>query len=199
MCTNPGALDSWSARLWLHPTPEWEVQFSTGHLEEPEELEPGNVQRSTFSVSWLRERPGGFTAVMGGYGRNDKDIGDGDAYLFEATHAFRSSAVYGRLEFTDVELHALLGEDEGSAPQSPFARVAAFTLGFVRDVGRPRGFAIGVGADVTVYGVPDELESAYGNGPVSFHVFLRLRPPVSAMGRMWNMRMTRPMKPGHAM
>jgi hypothetical protein len=195
---DPGALDSWSTRLWFRPAREWEVQLSTGHLVEPEELEPGNVQRSTVSVSWLRERPGGFTAALGAYGVNDKDVGTGDAYLFEATHAFHSNTVYGRLEFTDVESHALL-DDHDVEPASPFARVAAFSLGYVRELAKPRGFDLGVGADLTVYGVPRELEPEYGSSPVSFHVFMRLRPPTPAMGRMWNMRMTRPMDPRHTM
>src|SRR5204862_4453120 len=47
-----GPLDSVSGRVWFRPAPAWEVQVSTGHLVDPEELEPGNVQRTTASVSW---------------------------------------------------------------------------------------------------------------------------------------------------
>ena len=49
-------------------------------------------------------------------------------------------------------------------------------------------------ADATFYRVPDRLvfsnqSTLYGSHPVSFHVFLRVRPRTSAMGLMWNMLM----------
>ena len=56
-----------------------------------------------------------------------------------------------------------------------------------------RGFEGGIGADVSVYGVPSALRPMYSSHPVSFHVFFRLKPPAGAMGRMWNMRMAQPM------
>jgi hypothetical protein len=39
--------------------------------------------------------------------------------------------------------------------------------------------------------VPEALRDSYGDHPISFRVFLRIRPPASSMGRMWNMRMGR--------
>jgi hypothetical protein len=68
----------------------------------------------------------------------------------------------------------------------------------VRDVWSPHRFEAGIGADVTIYRVPDSLASAYSARPVSVHVFVRVRPPAGAMGRMWNMRMAQP-PTGHAM
>jgi hypothetical protein len=41
-----------------------------------------------------------------------------------------------------------------------------------------------------VYGVPEVLRATHGSHPVSFHLFLRVRAPASAMGRMWDMTMT---------
>ena len=41
------------------------------------------------------------------------------------------------------------------------------------------------------------MKFTHGSSPKSFHLFVRLRPPASAMGRMWNMTMTQPMR-GHA-
>jgi len=81
-------------------------------------------------------------------------------------------------------------EAEGAAT---FATVAAVTVGGVRDLVRTRRLDLALGADLTAYRVPEALRPAYGSHPVSFHVFLRLRPAASAMGRMWNMTMTRPM------
>src|SRR6185503_4094560 len=50
-----GRLDSFSGRVWFKPNAEWEFQASSGHLTEPEELEPGqDVTRTTLSGSWTR-------------------------------------------------------------------------------------------------------------------------------------------------
>jgi len=75
--------------------------------------------------------------------------------------------------------------------------VSAFTVGGVRDFLRAGGFDFGAGADVVFYQVPPLLVRTHGS-PVSYHVFFRLRPPESSMGRMWNMTMTQPMR-GHSM
>jgi hypothetical protein len=55
-------------------------------------------------------------------------------------------------------------------------RIAAFTFGGVRDVVQDKNWQIGLGADVTFYSKPAALDPVYGNNPVSFHVFVRLRP-----------------------
>src|SRR5437588_1286398 len=47
-----GRIDSWSARVTFDPTPNVTAQISTGHLTHPEELEPGNIQRTTASVAY---------------------------------------------------------------------------------------------------------------------------------------------------
>jgi hypothetical protein len=67
--------------------------------------------------------------------------------------------------------------------------VYAFTIGGVRDLLERAGLDYGLGGDVTVYGAPESLTSAYSAHPVSFHVFFRVRPSAGTMGRMWNMRM----------
>jgi hypothetical protein len=176
---DPGALDSWSARVWYEPSSEWQFQFSHGFLKQPEELEPGDIRRTTGSAAWLKRRPNGFSAMTVAVGRNDTDHGAFHAFLAEATERRGDNSFYGRLE---------IGEKE-TAPDA----VTALTLGAVRDVARWRGFEIGVGGDVTGYVVPDALRPSYGSHPVSFHAFLRVRPPAGHMGRMWNMRMSKPM------
>jgi hypothetical protein len=69
-----GAPDSWSARVWLRPTPGWLIQASHGFLEEPEALEPGDQRRTNVSASWSRHRAAGFTAITGAFGRNRRQI-----------------------------------------------------------------------------------------------------------------------------
>lgn len=49
-----GKLDSWSARLAFLPTKNWSMQYSQGHLVDPEFLDPGNLVRRTASISHNR-------------------------------------------------------------------------------------------------------------------------------------------------
>ena len=194
-----GPLDSFSGRLWFNPNSEWTLQASSGRLKDPEQLEPGNIVRSTASISWTRKNGPGISSVTAAYGRNDKDHGAQNALLVEAARKAGRNSLYGRFEAVQVET-ALL--QTGTIIEGPEAElrspVLAFTFGGVRDFMQWRGFEGGIGADVTFYGVPAALQPMYSAGPVSFHVFFRLRPPAGAMGRMWNMRMSQPMT-GHAM
>ena len=55
---------------------------------------------------------------------------------------------------------------------------------------RRAGWDLAAGADVTGYAFPQILAPLYGERPLSFHVFVRLRPP-APMGRMMDVTMTR--------
>ena len=46
-----GAIDSWSARLSVFPSRNWMAQASVGRIAHPEQLEPGDVIRSTASAT----------------------------------------------------------------------------------------------------------------------------------------------------
>jgi hypothetical protein len=212
-----GGLDSVSGRVWFRPTDRWEFQVSTGHLKHPEELEPGNIQRTTTSGSWFMRNGDDYTAVTVAYGVNASDHGRRHALLGEATKHFGLNSLYARTEVLQVETALLqsccasvplggvisipcappcLGADVGADPNRRDV-VGAFTFGGVRDVLRRGGFEGGFGGAVTLYAVPDVLKPTHGDHPVSFQLFFRLRPPATeGMGRMWNMRMSEPMA-GH--
>jgi len=208
-----GPLDSVSGRVWFRPNDAWEFQASTGFLRHPEELEPGNLVRTTFSGSWFKRRETDFTAITAGYGVNQKDAGNHSGFFTEATWHTGMNSVYGRFEAQQPEISLLLTDAiiDTAETRALHGTVLALTVGGVRDFLRTRGFELGVGGDVTFYGVPDVLQTGrgfcgttscvlgvgYGSRPVSFHVFFRLRPP-APMGRMWNMRMSQPML-GHDM
>jgi hypothetical protein len=195
-----GRLDSMSARLWFRPNDEWELQASTGHLVDPEELEPGqNILRSTASAAWTRKNGSAFSAVTLGVGRNDTDHGARHAVFIEGAHHSDANTVYGRFEALQVETALLQsGAVVDGAAADIKDPVFALTIGGVRDVLAWSGFEGGIGADVTFFGVPSSLQSQYSAHPVSFHIFFRLRPPAGPMGRMWNMRMSQPLA-GHPM
>ena len=190
-----GALDSFAGRVWFAPTTDWEFQVSSARLTHPEELEPGDVTRTTASAAWLKRNGGDFSAVTAGFGVNATAAVDRHALFAEGTKHTGRNSVFGRFELVDVETGVLLND---AVPSGDAAHdkntVGALTLGGVRDILRTRGFEGGVGAGVTFYAVPDPLNATHGDHPVSFQIFFRLRPPAGVMGRMFNMRMSQPMK-----
>lgn len=193
-----GKLDSWSGRIWFTPTPNWTMQFSHGHLKQPEALEPGDLNRTTASISHNRSWEDGHWATSLIWGRNSEEHGDSNAYLLESTVNFLDkNYLFTRLEHGDKV--GLLQEnifgrpglvsartieerdlpetgDAADALQDRWFRVSAFTFGGVRDIVTSSRLRLGIGADVVFYRVPDDLKFIYGSSPKSFHLFLRIRP-----------------------
>jgi len=184
-----GRLDSFSGRLWYRPARSWELQISSGRLTDPETLEPGNIVRTTVSGSWLKSAGSDYEALTVAYGQNDKTDGTQHSFLAEATKHLGRGSAFMRVEIHDVESSALAPTDE------ILSRMAAVSMGGTWDVLRRAGYEGAVGASVTFYRTPTVLKPSYGPDPVSAQIFFRLRPPAGSMGRMWNMRMSQPMKP----
>jgi len=194
------SLNSVSGRVWYRPSKNWEVQVSTGHLTNPEQLEPGNLQRTTASASWLTQTGTDFDAITVGYGWNASNDDNRHGAFFEGTRHVGKNAVFGRVEVLQVPTNLLLTDQvpttEAEAAQT--STLGALTLGGARDLVNWHGFEGSLGAAVAFYAVPNSLRPAYSSHPVSFQVYLLVRPPLSKMGRMWNRRMTQVMS-GHAM
>jgi len=167
------ALDSYSGRVSIAPAPNWTAQYSIGRLEHPEALEPGSQWRQTASAEYNRPLGDGewVTALL--WGRVHK-IATGtnlNSYLLESTLNFRER----NYAFTRVEL---VDKDElfPQAVTHPAYRIGAYTFGGTRDLIHDRAWQLGLGADVTFYSMPAALNATYGERPVSFQVFLRMRP-----------------------
>jgi hypothetical protein len=195
---DPGPLDSWSVRGWYRPTERWSFQLSHGFLSNPEETDPGDLRRTTASASWTARRSGGWTAFTAAWGRNNEPGRDFNAWLLEGTHAAGAAAFYGRVERVDREtdvlrfgVHEFVGDSKAHVPEGVGGvdPVSAFTAGGTYTFARPRGWDFAAGADVTGYAFAPVLKPLYGNHPVSFHIFFRIRPP-APMGRMMDMTMT---------
>ena len=77
---------------------------------------------------------------------------------------------FSRLELVDKD------ELFPEAAFQPAYRIGAYTFGGVRDLMQNRAWQIGLGADVTFYSKPAALDASYGKQPVSFQIFVRLRP-----------------------
>jgi len=167
------ALDSWSARASIAPARNWTAEYSYGRLIHPEALEPGDERRQSASIEYNRPLVKGNWATTVVWGRKHKDeTGTNlNSYLLESTLNFqRSNYAYTRLELVDKD------ELFPQAPVHPAYRIGAYTFGGVRDLFQNHAWQFGLGADVTFYSKPAALDTSYGANPVSFRIFLRLRP-----------------------
>ncbi|HKF45093.1 MAG TPA: hypothetical protein VKG01_18495 [Thermoanaerobaculia bacterium] len=197
-----GALDSASGRIRLELPEGWSAQASYASRKDPEVIFPGTKHRATASLHYgaAGDRPVAFSLIWG----RDYDGGKGqpstfgifrivplavrhpnapkgytDYWLLEG--AFQASPVdqvYARAEYVDRNLQLLLTK-EGALPGQPVAttivKIKALTFGYFRDFELLPWLRFGAGLDFTGYKYPSELDSTYGNRPLSTHVFLRLR------------------------
>ena len=169
----PAALDSWSGRVSVAPTRDWTAQYSIGHLDHPEALEPWNQWRQTASVEYNHPLVVGNWATSLVWGRVHEIATTArlNGYILESTLNFlRRDYVFTRMELVDK--NELFPE----AATHPAYRIGAYTFGGVRDLVQTRAWQLGLGGDVTFYSKPAALDAAYGVHPVSFQIFLRVRP-----------------------
>ncbi len=177
----PGPLDSWSIRASAAPTRNWTAQYSMGRLAHPEAAERGDQFRQTASLEYNRAlsagKPGeGNWATSFVWGRVQKEFESFplNSYLLESTLNFRRrNYAYSRMELVDKD------ELFPDALIRPAFRIGAYTFGGVRDLVQNEHWQLGLGSDVTFYSKQAVLDAAYGSDPVSFHVFLRVRPGLS--------------------
>ena len=180
---DPGGLDSASARVKVSLTSGWSGQVSYGFLKNPEALQPGDVHRTTASLHYGErgDRPLAASLV---WGRNREEHGRFDSWLLEGAYQATGRDQFwarGERADKDRDLLELKRLDAHHAGRSPIAAVRALTVGYLHDFVLLRELKVlrdlnaGVGGDLTFYGVPDELKSAYGDTPVSVHVFARFR------------------------
>jgi hypothetical protein len=178
------ALDSWSFRLSAAPSRNWTAQYSYGRLFHPEALEPGNERRQSASLEYNRRLSRGklaegnwATSLIWGRKRKQPNNSIQNSYLLESTLNFAGrNYAYTRLELVDKD------ELFPHAAVHPAFRIGGYTFGGVRDVVQNEHWQLGLGADVTFYSKPAILDPVYGNNPVSFHVFVRVRSGQSRHG-----------------
>ena len=167
-------LDSYSARLSYNPLPDLALQVSSGRLASPEQLEPNvAVRRSTASASYNRMLPMVEWQTTFAWGRNEPQTGAAsNAWLLESALRFAGVHTF----FARAER---VGKDELFTPGQPLYgptyEINALSLGYIYDFTHLGPVHVGVGGMGTVYRYPTVLDPAYGEGPVSFLVFLRGR------------------------
>jgi hypothetical protein len=177
-----------SARLWFAPNGNWSMQVSHGFLRNPEALEPGDVRRTTASISYNRRFERGNWASSLIWGRNHEGHGDEIAnlngYVAESTLNFLDrNYIYTRLELVDK--NQLLRDADraqlGIREHHPSFRIGAYTFGGAREIWNTEKHSLAIGSDLTFYSKPSILDSIYGTNPVSWKIFFRLRPKKMTM------------------
>lgn len=174
-------MDSMSGRISYAPSKNWALQYSFAHLRKPEEVEPNtNINRQTASIMYTRQFGAGYWASSLVWGRNQKmEIGHEDthqnSYLLESTVNFaQNNYAFTRMELLDRDE---LFEGDGPFGHHSAFRIGAYTFGATRDLVQSSTGQLGLGASVTFYSKPEVLDTYYGKNPVSFQIFLRVRPP----------------------
>jgi len=176
-----GAIDSWATRLTWTPGDNWVAQVSVGRLTHPEAAEPGDIVRSTASLTYNRPLSNGNWASSMIWGRNHKTAEQHNlnSYLAESVYQFKKmNYVTGRFELVDKDElfndQPAIREHLDQTAGSTF-RIAAYTFGYTRDVILVPWLVTGIGGNFTVYGVPEAIRPYYGQHPAGFLFFLRAR------------------------
>ena len=176
--------NSRSARLSIMPNPNWTMQVSHGLLRSPEGQEPeADIRRTTASVQYNKSFDRGNWAAAFVWGRNHVsspgEIHNLNGYTAESTVNFLDkNYLYTRLELVDKD-DLLRPADRarlGIAQAHPSFRIGAYTFGGVRDIWNNDKVSLGLGSDLTFYSKPARLEPIYGDHPVSWKLFFRIRP-----------------------
>jgi hypothetical protein len=183
--------NSRSVRLWFAPNSNWSMQVSHGFLKNPEALEPGDVRRTTASISYNRKFERGNWASSLIWGRNheshDSEIFNLNGYVAESTVKFLDrNYFYTRLELADKNqlLRAVDRVSLGITDDHPSFRIGAYTFGGARDIWNTEKTSLAIGSDLTFYSKPSLLDPIYGSNPVSWKLFFRLRPSQMNMSAM---------------
>ena len=186
--------NSRSARLWFAPNSNWSMQVSHGLLKNPEAAEPGDVRRTTASISYNKPFERGNWASSLIWGRNHENHGGEifnlNGYVAESTVKFLDrNYLYTRLELTDK--NSILRDADrlrlGITEHHPSFRIGAYTFGGARDIWNTEKTSLAIGSDLTFYSKPSILDPIYGSHPVSWKAFVRIRPGPMNMSSMHGM------------
>lgn len=170
--------DSYSVRLSYNPTPAWALQVSYGYLKSPEQLEPNvNVDRVTFSGSYHKAWKENDWQTTFAWGLNHKRSNDpptstSNAFLLESTlNLKKHHNILGRFE--NVSKDELFLESDPLHGRK--FNVSKLSLGYLYDLSTWHHMRWGFGGLMGFHFFPESLHSTYGDFPVSFMLFARVR------------------------
>jgi hypothetical protein len=172
-------LNSFSGRLSWNPTRELALQVSHAYLRYPERSEPDLkvMRRTTASAIFNRkfdDKTNWSNSLI--WGQNHSDEGRSNAFLFESNYEFAKNSVFGRLEQVQKNAHELVLP--APHPEGNFW-VGAYSIGYLRELAKSKGFDLGIGAMATFNTNPASVSPFYGGTKHGGgQIFLRLRSSV---------------------
>ena len=158
-------LNSASGRLSYNPSREWSFSTSYGFLKSDV-----TEYRFTFSAAYSHELPDGDNFSTTAYfGQNIvQGSANSNAWLAEATYYHAGDSFFARFERVDKDELIDVPPGNYTINKLLFGDVHTF---FTKDQ-----LDYGVGAYVGVYCFPSSLNPFYGTSPLTFGIFLRIRP-----------------------
>ena len=177
-----GAMDSWSTRLSVFPTPDWVAQVSVGRLTHPEALEPGDVVRTTASVEYSRAVDNSSWSTSAVFGRNHDtatELGT-NAFLLESVFPVtQKNLLTGRWESVDKDdlfaaQPAIEQQLQDTVGTTTF-RIGAYTLGYTRYFSLWSPLDTGIGANLSMYTLPTAIVPYYGAHPFGVNLYLHFQ------------------------
>lgn len=157
-----GAIDSWSGRVVLRPTPQFSIQASHGVL--------GDEKRNVTSASVTYE--GALVAASALWTKRDPakalraSTPSLNAYGFEL--ALRGTRNVASLRVENVDRPA-------GTIYPTLRKTTHFTIGDIVEVMRTRSLRTGIGVNIDYQTQTHELQAKYGHKPQSVYAFLRVR------------------------
>jgi hypothetical protein len=156
------ALDSYSGRFWLMPTPDWAVQVSAGHLNDAEAPDAGSredVDRITASATYHRLRTTRLWATTVAWGQNREADHATAAFVAEtALDVSTKDVLFARGELVQKTPADLALPADAYEPLT----VGKIQFGYTRWIAHGRGVKAGVGGSVGLSFIPDEWTATYG-------------------------------------
>lgn len=166
--------DSAAARISFNPTKNWALQASFGSIISPEQLEPDvDTRRTTASISYNQPFSNANWQTTFAWGRNENIPGKVlDGFLLESAIKIKEADTFlGRFE--RVAKDELFPEDDPLHGQK--FTVSKITLGYIYDLPAWNGMKWGIGGTVDVNMLPDRLKPIYGDTPLGYMIFARVK------------------------
>jgi len=190
--------DSQSARVSFNPNSDNAYQVSYGFIKN---AEGDGANQHRITASWLYNKGLGddsnFTTALVWGQNNLTTEGKTNSYLAEADYQRGRNTVFTRVENIQKSGHELVLPEEALHDRK--FSLGAYTVGYVRDLTHGKGIDTGLGFAVTADTHPSALNADYGGGtPLSFQVYLRLRPSRMKGMTMPSMDMAGPSPSGPA-
>lgn len=163
--------DSWSVRATWNPSPDWTVQASTGRLNQPEPLHPGqDEQRTTASVQYANGK--GLSAMAAFSSKNRLPGRNLTAWLAEANWDIGDHhTLFGRVE--NVRNDELFPDHTDPLHDQPF-RVTKVQAGYAYRIPVSKQLGLALGGTISTFLKPEKLDAAYGDNPMGYTLFARL-------------------------